>query len=124
MSGRTKVDDARHERKYFMMIPNMVDDMGLSLIAYRLYGHFKRVAGETGASWQSTDTLAKSCNMSQASVSRAKRELLARKLITLDKRKEGPVRYDHIEMVDIWPENMARYAKARRVSLGDEQVSV
>jgi hypothetical protein len=57
-------------RRYFTIIPNMVDDLGLSPYAYRLYGHFRRVAGEAGECWQSTATLAETCKMSRGVNSR------------------------------------------------------
>ncbi|GAF99333.1 unnamed protein product, partial [marine sediment metagenome] len=43
------------DRAYFTMMPNIIDDMGLDPYAFRLYVHLRRVAGENGACWQSTD---------------------------------------------------------------------
>lgn len=56
-------------------MPNHVDDLGLSVYAFRLYCHLLRIADRNGVSRQSTTLLAKACNMSAGSVSNAKSEL-------------------------------------------------
>ena len=38
--------DHSNDRNHFTIIPNIIDDLGLYVYAYRLYGHIKRVAGE------------------------------------------------------------------------------
>ena len=107
-----KINDAGDSRKYFMQLPNMIDDLNLSLIAFRLYIHLKRVAGENGVCYQSSDTLAKACNMGVASVVKAKKELLEARLIQLEESKEKSGRpYHIITITDIWPDNMAKYGK-------------
>ena len=60
-------------RKYRHEIPNIVDDLGLSPHAYRLYGHMKRVCGASpsGRCYQGTRTLAKHCKMSVGKISEA-----------------------------------------------------
>lgn len=93
---------------YFCQIPNLVDEMNLTPYSYRLYGHLKRVTGESGKCWQSTSTLAKACNMSAGSISKAKEELentfppLIR--IVSKERKEGGI-YHEIVITDIWKIN-------------------
>lgn len=98
-------------RGYFFMMPNMIDDIGLSVYAFRLYGRLKRVAGDKGHCDQSTRTLADACQMSTASVSRAKQELLTAGLIRIStkKRTYGGMDYHEITIVDIWAENVSRY---------------
>jgi len=97
-------------RSYYTMIPNYVDDLGLTVYAYRLYGHLRRVAGETGACWQSTATLAKTCRMSQGSVSKHKQELVDVGLIKIEVRHNDKGQYHHITITDIWRKNSMLYA--------------
>lgn len=108
--GDTNENDLR---KYRTELPNIIDEMELSVYAFRLYVHIKRVAGETedGACWQSTKTLASYCKMSAGKVSEAKRELVAAGLITVVKRtNENGAATDCITIRDIWPQNFAHFA--------------
>lgn len=104
-----------HDRKYFTTIPNIVDDMKLSPAAFRLYAHIKRVAGENGKCWQSTRTLANACRVSAGSISKAKKELVNAKLITIQEKDNdrGGRAYHIITIVDIWPTNMERYSSSQ-----------
>lgn len=107
---------------HFSQIPNMVDDMGLTPYAYRLYGHLKRVTGEKGKCWQSTETLAKACGMSAGKISESKKELenvwppLIR---VVSKKKDDGQIYHEIVMTDIWKVNNQFY-----VGVKDEQVHI
>jgi DNA-binding transcriptional ArsR family regulator len=115
MSDEAKITDAGNPQKYFISIPNIVDEMDLSVHAFRLYVHFKRRAWERGECFESTKTLATACGMSMSTVSEAKKELAEAGLITIRKESRGKAggrESDVIEIVDIWPENFARYAKA------------
>lgn len=105
-------DEAPHD--FYCQIPNMVDDYGLSPLAYRLYGHLRRVAGEKGKCWQNTKTLAASCGMSEGSVSNAKRELIETPFIPFIKIKKVPTKtgfsYDEITLTDLWKLNHDVYS--------------
>ena len=95
-------------RSYRTEIPNIVDDMDLSLTAFRLYIHLKRVAGDTGASWEGVRRLADACRMSVGAVRSAKAELEAAGLITVEHGVGEQA--DTITINDIWLENMLRYS--------------
>lgn len=97
------------DRAYFTMIPNMVDDMALSVYAFRLYCHIRRVAGEGGACWQGTSTLAETCKMSAGKVSAAKQELAEAGLIQVEFKNAKNYNYHHITVKDVWGANMAKY---------------
>lgn len=100
------------ERVFFTQIPNLVDDAGLSVYAYRLYGHLRRVAGEDGSCWESTVTLARKCGISQHKISDAKRELQAKGLIQITDSKNyhwGNALH-LIKICDVWAENGSKYA--------------
>jgi hypothetical protein len=113
-NGVFHVELENHEKyiKFYSRLPNVIDDMGLSLIAHRLYCHLKRVVGEDGECWQSRDTLAFSCGMSAGSVTNAKEELIERQLIIVRKVKgSNGIPYHRIVLVDIWKMNFNNYVK-------------
>jgi hypothetical protein len=101
-------------RDYFTSIPHLVDDAKLSPYAYRLYGHLRRVAGETvdGRCWQSTETLAEHCDMSTGSVSKAKKDLEAAGLIAITSKTKNGTRYHEISILDVWQDNHDKYARS------------
>lgn len=102
-------DEAPHN--HFTSIPNMVDDMKLSPYAFRLYSHLKRVAGDLGACWQSTNTLAETCCMSMGMVSKSKRELSEKGLIRVErKHKPDGNWYHEIKIIDIWGMNSRAFS--------------
>jgi DNA-binding MarR family transcriptional regulator len=76
-----RIIDEASPRTNFTMVPNIVDDMMLSPHAFRLYIHFRRVAGENRLCYQSVKTLAMICKMSTGMVSQAKKELVEAGLI-------------------------------------------
>lgn len=108
------ITEETNERRYYTIIPNMIDDMGLSPFAYRLYGHYKRVAGEVGSCWQSVDTLAETCKMSRGMVSKCRQELEAAGLINVTRtdNPHGGRDYITVTVKDIWALNVVRYASS------------
>lgn len=104
-------------RKYRIEIPNLIDDMDLDVYEFRLYVHLKRVAGQEGACWQSTRTLSKVCKMSVGKISDAKKTLAEKGLIELQHRKSEQGETDYITIIDVWPQNFARYSRCSQ----DEQ---
>lgn len=116
-----KIFDKGSGLKYFAQIPHLIDDSGLSPYAVRLYLHLKRVAGESGECWQSTNTLARKCNMSMGSISSAKQELKAAGFIDITTVKSKSGKPSHVISInDIWPENMKKYESMRS---GDERIT-
>lgn len=103
-----EIEDKSSLHIYRTEIPNMVDEMGLSVYAFRLYVRFKRVAGDQGKCFYTTPQLAEQCKMSEGSVSKAKKELVALGLIAID-RDDKWIR-DNITIVDVWPANFAYFA--------------
>lgn len=104
-------DDGGDLRKYRIELPNLIDDLDLSLYAFRLYVHLKRVAGANGACFQSTKTLAKHCRMSIGKISEAKKELADKGLINVEQRQREKGETDLITIYDMWPQNFAAYRK-------------
>jgi hypothetical protein len=106
------VADKSNDRRYFTVVPNIVDDSELDPFAFRLYVHLKRVAGETGRCTQSTSTLATACKMSRPVVVDAKKTLVEKGLITIElvENRHGGRPYHEITIVDIWQENITSFA--------------
>lgn len=104
------VIDAGDLRKYRTEIPNTVDDMGLSVYAFRLYAHLKRVAGDGGRCFQGRRKLAEHCGMSSGMITNAKRELVERGLIEIAPGDSKTSTSDTITIVDIWQENFKQFA--------------
>lgn len=119
-----QIADRGDLRKYRTEIPNSVDDMDLSVYAFRLYVHMKRVAGDSGTCWQSTDTLAKSCKMSKGMIGKAKDELIEKGLIHIEEQKldRGGRAAHHVTINDIWLENFIKFS-GKEPSSHDEQPS-
>ncbi|MDP9487326.1 MAG: helix-turn-helix domain-containing protein, partial [Actinomycetota bacterium] len=103
------------QRDYRTEIPNLIDEMGLSVYAYRLYGRIKRRAGDTGVCDEGTKSLATGCGMSAGTVSKAKKELEKRGLISIRPGDQKKGETDKIRVVDVWEENFARFVPEDRV---------
>jgi hypothetical protein len=118
-------NNVREEKKakwQFWQTPNLIDDFDLSVYAFRLYQHFKRVCGsKDGSSWQSTKTLALYCGMSTGMVSKAKKELAEHDppLIRIEfKKKPNDFGFYHdITILDIWEMNEKHFNKEKQVFL-------
>jgi hypothetical protein len=98
-------------KKYRTEIPNMIFDIGLTPYEVALYGHFKRVCGaeKGGVCWKSVSTLSKETGMSAGRVSEARAELARHGLIRM-RQPKGPGTGVTVTIVDICPQNMARYS--------------
>jgi hypothetical protein len=98
------------ERSYFALIPHMADD-DLTVYEYRLYGHYRRVCGErSDRCTEKTTTTAAKLGMSKASVINTRRSLEAKGYIVLESQRVRNYERIHVILLDMWPQNMARYA--------------
>ena len=82
-SSKVMVQEEVNERKYWIQIPNLIDELELSPYAVRLYLRLKRRAGENGSCYESSSNLAKGCKMSTHKIVDAKRELQQAGLISI-----------------------------------------
>lgn len=108
MSKQTMTDDG-YQAKYFHMIYNMADD-DLDPYEYRLFGHYKRVCGQSEGGYcnESTQTTAKICRMSAGKVSSTRRELEKKKYITIQEGTgDQPM---VVRLKDLWQKNTERYS--------------
>ena len=110
--AHARIVDESDLRKYRTELPNLIDDLSLSPYAQRLYSHIKRRAGASdgGECKAGLRGMARHCDMSLGKASAARKELLDRGLIRVERKsaKEGGF-YDSITIVDIWPANFAFY---------------
>jgi len=106
-----QVIDRSSMHRYRTEIPNIIDDMDLSVYAFRLYVRLKRVAGDDGKCFYTTRQLAEQCRMSVGAVSKAKQELVEKDLIRVD--SDGKWVRDNIMIVDMWPANFAYFAQEK-----------
>lgn len=107
-----EINDLSSLHRYRTEIPNLIDEMDLSVYAFRLYVRLKRVAGDGGKCFYSTRQLAEQCRMSVGAVSNAKQELIEKDLIRID--RSGDWDRDNITLVDVWPANFAYYAQEKQ----------
>lgn len=104
-------------RPYRIEIPNLVDDLDLSVYAFRLYVHIKRVAGPSGTCYEGARRLAEKCRMSPSKVAEAKQELLDKGLITRGKRHTNGGETDELTPVDLWAQNFQAFSKGDRCAI-------
>jgi hypothetical protein len=114
-AGPAEVVEPSDLRKYRTELPNLVDDLSLSVFAYRLYGHLKRRAGagRDGSVTEGLRSMAQHCGMAKNTAMKARQELLDKGLITTEEIVNDRGRFERITIVDIWAENFARYAEMR-----------
>lgn len=108
------IDEGSH--KFRTELPNLIDDLGLSIFAHRLYAHIKRRAGEgdEGACTAGLRSMAKACGMSLGKASDARWELLDLGLIRARKetRRDGGF-YEVLIVADIWSANFTFYKRRK-----------
>ena len=114
ISQPTQVTDAGDLRKYRTELPNLIDDLGLSMFAYRLYGHLKRRAGPDGTTIEGLRSMARHCQMAVGPALTARRELIDRNLIAVEEVITAKGKFDRITLADIWEQNFLHYAEIRR----------
>lgn len=107
--------DQNSDRKYFTMLPNVIDDLDLSVIAFRLYVHYRRVAGENGSAKIGVRALAKKFKVGNAKIIEAKTELEKHGLITVKSFPKSENKPDEIRLVNIWRRNLDHFDQPKAV---------
>jgi DNA-binding Lrp family transcriptional regulator len=109
------------EVRYFAMIPNMADDE-LTVYEYRLYGHYRRVVGDSGNKClERTRTTAQKLGISPSTVVKARYALQDKGYIRLESRRLH--NYERLDVIlcDIWPQNMQKYSATVREANGTDR---
>lgn len=105
-------DPTTPPRPNHTQIPNLYDDSSLSVYAFRLLVHIRRVAGDSGSCWEGTRTMATICNMSVGQMSKAKLELVDVGYITIGRKAVRGGFADEMRIVDVWDLNTKAYEKS------------
>ena len=112
------IQDKPHEKKFFSLFPNIIDDLDLNPYEYRLYGALKRMAGEKGECFCSNKFLSKKTGISlrqlqytKKSLSLPRKELNGKSLIQcIPQKNEKNLKTTSIIILNnIWDENMIHY---------------
>ncbi len=96
-------------RDNFTMIPNIVLNIGLGPYGVALYTYLRQIAGESGACWRSTETMARESGISVGKVVSCKRALEAAGLIRIHEEPCSSGVRHVITIVDIWDRNHQFY---------------
>jgi predicted transcriptional regulator len=109
--GNLRVINLNHPNEYFFQVYNILDDLGLSTYAFRLYCHLVRASSLKNVDI-AVRALSKDCKMSVHAITDAKRELAAAGLITWTEEKGKRGRPFHvITILDIAERNL-KHCKA------------
>lgn len=111
MTSKTFVKDKSSLHHYRTELPNLIDDMQLSVYAFRLYAHLKRVAGDGGVCFEGTRKLAAVCCMAVGQVVKAKAELERAGVILRTTESARGGQQDYITIADLWAQNFRAYCK-------------
>jgi len=115
LNNAIQITDLGASHKYRHELPNIVDEMGLDPYEYRVYGHYKRIAGDSGDCFRSNTRLAKECGMGLTKFKQVKARLAepfevlgGKPLIEVTSRMtdKGDPDTDWVTIIDIWPDNM------------------
>lgn len=113
------------EPRFYASLPNLVDDLPLSPLAYRLYARYKRRAGmkPEGYCVETMQNLAKTLHASKSTILRERDELERWGLIRVSKEpsKHGEFERCRVTVVNIWTANIVLYTSAEQGGLGLEQ---
>jgi hypothetical protein len=109
--ARQRIFNHNRLGKYYWQTANIVDDLDLSVYAFRLYAHLVRISSISNVD-VSTRALSTACKMSLGMVSDAKQELADANLISITKKPSGRrFDYDEISILDIAQRNIEHCQK-------------
>jgi len=112
MPARRGADHGAPRRAFFFILPNLADDDGLDVYAFRLLAHYQRTAGPNGACTEPTATTAQRCQMSPRRLAQARAELVAASWISLSYQGAAGQQVPVVRVVDRMADNVARYRRA------------
>lgn len=115
MADRHRVTDTSTMHRYRIELPILIDDLDLSVYEFRLYVRFKRRAGDGGSCYEGTRSLAEACGMSMGQVSKAKKSLEQKGLISIGTKQTRGGQTDDVSVIDLWPRNFKAYADEESV---------
>lgn len=115
--GQMSKDEQRITQERYVrwatMIPNLYDDLGLSVHEFRLLIHYCRV----GNCWESVSRTAEICRMNRETVIRCRKSLESKGLIRVSLSRYGTL---SVVVLDIWKKNFDYYSSrtSRKEGMG------
>lgn len=106
-------------RKWFSMVPNLVDDSDLDPFERALLHHYYRV----GNCFEGLEKTAEKCHMSEGKASQARTALWTKGWIDLEKIPVAGGHGFRVTVVDKWEENFAFYSARKRQASPHEAYS-
>jgi hypothetical protein len=102
-----RVDTQSHDRKYFLVTPQLVMDVCENPLQFTLWSVIRSIAGDTGECYLSTEDLATLAMMSTGSVSTQRTRLVELGLLAGELRRDPgyPQGVWHLRIPDLWVQN-------------------
>lgn len=97
-----------NEPNFFTMIPNMVIELLTDPDEFRVYAHYRKIAGNGGKCHESRATTAKNCGMSEGRLHKVRLSLERKGLINIQDRSEDG-KSNLIGIISVWKENNIYY---------------
>ena len=89
----------------FTMVPNFIDDLDLSVLAFRLYVHYLRWSNAPGRTFPGIKYLKKKFKAGHTAIAAAKEELVVNCLIKIKTFPTKDRRADEITILNVWDRN-------------------
>jgi hypothetical protein len=104
-----RVDTQNHDRKYFLITPQLVLDLCENPLQFTLWSVIRSIAGDTGECYLSTEDLAALSMMSVGSVSTQRVRLVDLGLLDGELRRDAGYTQGvwHLRIPDLWVDNTA-----------------
>lgn len=87
------------------MVPNFIDDLDLSVLAFRLYVHYLRWSNSRDHRFPGRTFLKKKFKVGQAAITAAKEELVVNSLIKVKTFPAKDRRADEVTILNVWDRN-------------------
>ena len=126
MQEQIKIADESGDRKYFTQVPNYVLNHSTA-IAQALYCHLKRLAGESGIAYPSSNYLRKKLGISQPTLRKEIKYLLEKNWIEFSgyekiETASGIQKVKAYKIIDIWKLNVDYYESKRGEKIEPPQI--
>ena len=110
MQNKFKLIDESEDRKYFTIIPNYIVNHSTPY-EQAIYLYMKRVAGENGTCWTSSQNIGQKLGCSRNTISKYRNKLVKRGWIEKVGKKGKTKPTDEYRIVDLWKLNVDFYQK-------------
>lgn len=113
------IEEELPDHIFYTQMPNILDDLDLDPIDFRIYMRFKRIAGDKGRCWQSLDAIAKHINISRSrlkigikNLEQGNNKHNLKLILKIERTKQDGSKDTSIfKILDIWSFNREYYKK-------------